>query len=324
VMNGGSREVRIYDAKGDHVRSFGHEGDGPGEFRQPGAGVVLPGDTIVIQDGVDLQFYTKDGQFVRQTRVIGGRPFPWPRLVGVQESRLLFLDGDWESRKFNLDDVGRPSGLETVKSGIDRGAYALVSFDLDGTLIDTISTSLGSGETWIGQTERSRSYSAIPFSPGQHWGVGPTHSVTGHSASPSIRLFDNVGRLKQIVRLPLTYSPIKAGLSMTQFERSYRDEPADIRERARKTRELMPTYEHFPYFSNIKVDPEGFVWLASYSPVGAEDTPRWFVVSPQGRYMGEVSGRQRMWIDHIGRDFILGRRRGEFDVEQVVVYTISR
>jgi hypothetical protein len=324
VMNGGSGEVRIYDAKGRHVRSFGSEGDGPGEFREPGGGVVLPGDTIVIQDGADLQFYTRNGQFVRQSSIVRGQPLGWPYLMGMQQSRLLFLEGDLESRKFNLDEAGLPTGLATVKSGVDRGAYALIAFDLNGTLLDTISTSFGGGETWISQTERSRSYSNIPFSPGEHWGIGPTHYVTGHSAAPSIRFLDNVGRLKQVVRLPLPHSPIEAGLSMAQFERSYRDEPADIRERARKRRELMPTYEHFPLFTNIRVDPEGFVWLASYSPVEAEDLPRWFVVSPEGRYMGEVGVRQRMRIDYIGRDFILGRRRGEFDVEQVVVYAISR
>jgi hypothetical protein len=41
VADGGSRQIRIYDAEGRHFRSFGGQGGGPGEFETL-AGAALP------------------------------------------------------------------------------------------------------------------------------------------------------------------------------------------------------------------------------------------------------------------------------------------
>ncbi|MEN8143922.1 MAG: 6-bladed beta-propeller, partial [Gemmatimonadota bacterium] len=35
VANTGTHEIRVFDSGGEHLRSFGREGDGPGEFRHP-------------------------------------------------------------------------------------------------------------------------------------------------------------------------------------------------------------------------------------------------------------------------------------------------
>jgi hypothetical protein len=35
VLNGGTQEIRFYDATGTYLRSVGGEGEGPGEFESP-------------------------------------------------------------------------------------------------------------------------------------------------------------------------------------------------------------------------------------------------------------------------------------------------
>src|SRR5687768_2934188 len=50
VANSGTSEVRIYDARGVHLRTMGRRGDGPGEFRALLRLGVIRGDTILAYD----------------------------------------------------------------------------------------------------------------------------------------------------------------------------------------------------------------------------------------------------------------------------------
>ncbi|MGH7445961.1 MAG: hypothetical protein ACRELT_00275, partial [Longimicrobiales bacterium] len=42
VTNGGAADVRYYSADGEHVRTSGRRGDGPGEFQRPQQVLALP------------------------------------------------------------------------------------------------------------------------------------------------------------------------------------------------------------------------------------------------------------------------------------------
>src|SRR5690625_4203127 len=50
VADGGSGEVRVFDAEGRHLATGGGQGDGPGEFRNLSRLYRLPGDTILAWD----------------------------------------------------------------------------------------------------------------------------------------------------------------------------------------------------------------------------------------------------------------------------------
>ena len=47
VADGGSRELRMFDSDGTHVRTWGGEGEGPGEFWWLDHVAAWPGDSIV-------------------------------------------------------------------------------------------------------------------------------------------------------------------------------------------------------------------------------------------------------------------------------------
>lgn len=323
VLNAGSHQLRIYDRTGRFLRAWGRQGEGPGEFNQPRYATLVPGtDTIAVQDGADLKLFHASTGFVRQFRIKVDPPFPWPDLRATTPDGFLYFYGDAVDRTFVLGENGFPSGLPQIDPGVHRGKYAVIEVGVDGAVGDTLTTSLAGGETWVSVEETRRSYAGIPFSPGQRWGFGPDLLATGISSTPSVRFLSPTGTTIQVVHLPLTATPISDDVFWGQFERGYADKPADIRERARERRELMPRYRDAPLFGGINVDSEGFVWVQSYSPADLDDDPRWFVVSPAGRFLGSVA-RPRIFVDHIGRDVVLGRRRGEFDVEQVVLYEIQ-
>ena len=82
VVNTGSEEVRIFGPAGDFLGSFGQEGDGPGEFRQPTNIQYLSGDTLRVWDQRLRRFSFHDGSgTLIEVQRLGlgkkmGEPFP--------------------------------------------------------------------------------------------------------------------------------------------------------------------------------------------------------------------------------------------------------
>ena len=70
VTNADLRIV-IFDRSGAFVREFGSEGEGPGEFREPGNFAVLRDGTIVVGDTGHraYQLFDPSGEFVRMVRM---------------------------------------------------------------------------------------------------------------------------------------------------------------------------------------------------------------------------------------------------------------
>lgn len=67
VVDGSSREVRVFSETGAHLVSMGGRGEGPGEFRGPWLLWVLPGDTLWAGDYPPWRFniFSADGIFIR-------------------------------------------------------------------------------------------------------------------------------------------------------------------------------------------------------------------------------------------------------------------
>ena len=92
VANAGSRELRIYNSDGTHRVTAGGAGQGPSEFRYPSALIVLPGDTIQVQDFLDRVYFTADGSFVRrETMDRGAFAALWSESGGRSDSRVRRL-----------------------------------------------------------------------------------------------------------------------------------------------------------------------------------------------------------------------------------------
>jgi streptogramin lyase len=60
--------VHRYSADGQHLKSWGKQGAGPGEFAEPHSIWVLPDGTVMVGDrGNDrIQYFTPDGEFMRE------------------------------------------------------------------------------------------------------------------------------------------------------------------------------------------------------------------------------------------------------------------
>ena len=67
VVDGTVGEVRVFDQTGEHVRSMGRIGEGPGEFRNAWYIWVLPGDTLWVGDYRPWRYnvFAPDGEWLR-------------------------------------------------------------------------------------------------------------------------------------------------------------------------------------------------------------------------------------------------------------------
>ena len=90
VLDAGNYRVSVWDGSGVYLRSFGQEGDGPGEMEYPLGLVVLPGGSVMVHDPTKqhLVEFTPAGELARGTHAL-------PRRIGPQiryaDDGLLFI-----------------------------------------------------------------------------------------------------------------------------------------------------------------------------------------------------------------------------------------
>jgi hypothetical protein len=90
VLDGGLKQLRLFSANGEFLRSQGREGEGPGEYVNSLALWRLPGDSLAVFDasGGRVSVLTKELDLGRVVRVrpLGGNPLPAGNL---HDGRLL-------------------------------------------------------------------------------------------------------------------------------------------------------------------------------------------------------------------------------------------
>jgi len=90
VLNSGTREIRVYDLTGHHIRDIGRVGEGPGEFTAPLWFHVMQGDSVLVFDARQqrLTVFDPSGEPARTVSVV-------PLNVGYNPSVGLLDDGSF-------------------------------------------------------------------------------------------------------------------------------------------------------------------------------------------------------------------------------------
>jgi hypothetical protein len=189
IIDGGSSEVRLFDADGRFVATFGGEGDGPGRFNAP-RGVWQRADSLVVWD-VQL----------RRTTVFpldGGDPrVVVPIDVQINAGTFAYMVGDMlvatsnENRETGETtseltthyvtmplDGGRPETLASM----DAGVRTRVPLSFQGARIVAISPPVFSGEL--------------------------RHFVFGSSDAPQIRILETGDTTARIIRWESASIPV--------------------------------------------------------------------------------------------------------------------
>ncbi|MEQ9400970.1 MAG: hypothetical protein RJQ04_17515 [Longimicrobiales bacterium] len=309
VLDGGTSEVRFFDASGAHRRTVGREGDGPGEFRRLSAVAPFGGDSLFVYDETARRatVLTPAGEVGRVLSVEGD----------LQIAELLPLDG--------TALVGKAWSLAGFAStaGPYREEYVVVTLDRTGRVTDTLTTL----PAWNGYKVNREGGGYSDFAPlfpvDGHLAVAPDGVVLGRADRMEFARMGRSGDSRRIVRAPV----LDRGLTPREIEaeRAAMMRPGTSA-RVREVVDRLPAQELRPGYRDLQVDAEGAVWLEAYrSPrLEADDPAEWHVFDPDGAWLGTVSTPARFRVLDIGRDYVLGVRRDSLDVERVELLGLSR
>lgn len=269
----------VFDQNGEFVRELGGKGAGPGQFE-------MLQDFKVLGDS--LAFY--DRSLFRLT------------FFHINGSLLDVLSTGNYGRMSGIDFL--PGGLYALRTRyslrFDRGftfSKSIITV-VHGATGDTL-TSLSTGEVVVGKKPAGAGaagvttvVSIMPFTPTPSAIVaGDDRILVTTGDRPDITLFDFTGRPVRKIRLDLPPRPVTAKLKEIYWE----GEESRYATLGRKFDPSVKTQTIFPkhagWWGTVIVDDAGYIWLqdVTSNPAGLPyRSCRFFVLDPEGRYLGNV------------------------------------
>lgn len=312
VANGGTSEIRLYDAAGLWIRSIGRAGDGPGEFRVITGLQVVPPDTLIVFENGEARVtvFVADGGLVSSRRITA----PGEAVQGP-EHRLR--DGRW----LNLN----PS---TEVQGYQKRRNSFVAWSDSASPIDTILSYDGQeyliyirhqGGRYIG-----RGAVGFPFVGQDIAAFRNDRLALSNGLAYDIAVVEMGGRAMRI-RRRMERQPLPAEV-VTRFIDDYVSRyPQQRQSEVRGHFERLPVPDRTPTHSALQFDPAANLWVENYRlPWDTLRTRKWSVFEPAGGWLGDVEFPKGLRVFEIGDNLVLGVERNSDGVEFVRIYRIVR
>jgi hypothetical protein len=319
VADGGSKEIRIFDAEGRHLRTMGRAGGGPGEFEGIGRVFLLRGDSVAAWDPRQqrLTVFAGDGRVARTEALpLPGAAAPVEAIL--EDGTLVARAGiDFMSlmaaregeRRLPVTHLVRAPGTEEWREvGGFAGREELVyrsggSVSFDGVLFGRDHVAAAGRRRWYtGDTDR---FEITVRSPD-----GSTAGVLRRDHVPQ----------------PVTEAVLERARAdrREQGEASRREMERRMGARAREVKEPeLPHRPTIPAFDQVVEDAGENVWVRHYH-FPADAPQRWSVFSPAGELIAEAETPAGLRVQQIGPDWILGIASDEMDVNSVQIYALVR
>jgi hypothetical protein len=302
IANGGSNELRFYDAQARHLATVGRKGGGPGEFERLALLRRLRGDSLLADDAQlgRASVFDPQGKFVRSVQLREGSG-PAYRLADAFPDGTLLLTRT--EKRFNT----LPQG------GITRDTFTVLR--RAGERVDSLATYPGR-ENFLdlkivnGQLEGMNIVN-YPFMKETMVAAAGNAFYVGVSDAYSIERRRADGTLERLIRRSQEPVPVKG---------AYLDSLKSVEG---ATFEGVPLPDRLPAFGALRVDDGGNLWVEKF-PFPGEPPTEWEVFDPSGRLLGAVTLPARFVPKHIGNDFVLGVWKTENDVEVVRMYRLRK
>lgn len=311
IANRGDDELRVFDASGNWLESWGGRGEGPGEFSGLNHVDTWPGDSIIAWSGPasSILVFDSDGSFGRSFKLETNDEDPmgfyvFPAAVTAAGSILAGqIPSIFDRVRVEIRDAeGRLQSSLGEHPGIET--HRVESVSASGRMITMY-------EVIFGPT-----VAQVP------WGDLIVHSLNDRY---EIRAFAVDGTLARIVRRDHAARPPTAEEVGDYIEEQVSGYPDDIAAEQRGRYESVPVAENMPAFTSVMVDKLNHLWVEEYELPGEERPGSlWTVFDAQGRVLGFVESPDGLEIFEIGEDYIMGRWRDELEVEYVQVWSLER
>lgn len=313
VADQGTMELRFFDATGEHLSTVGGRGEGPGEFTNLGGLQVVRGDTLVAYNHLQrrVTLFDSEGSYIRTTPLpsLPDRPWSMPRGVFGDGRLLASAEAGFMPSASGGEVVGEPA--------------LYLRFDPRTEAVDTI------GEFPIRRYyAHPMSALLIPFEPEPAMTAAGDAIYFGRATHFEIDVYSADGELRRSVRWERGGEPVTSA-DLERYRRNTLEpiEHPEMRERVGEAvRDLFAEVEMpetMPAHAGLRVDSEGYLWVADYRP-GEAPSERWTVLTPDGTLLGSVRTPEGLEIHQIGADFVLGTMTDPLGVERVVLHELLR
>lgn len=312
VADRGEFSLRVFDASGKLVKSFGRKGSGPGEMDYL-AGLWKCGEQIVAYDignGYRTTIFGSDLALRRSFRFGSAGPSNSPySSASTCNAAGQFVHHGWESRK-------------DMKNGAFRANVLLWTSGLDSTVkvIDTIPGS----ERWGHFTDQGGGTRPMPLGKQPVIAIGRDRIYVGTADTYTITMYDLAAKKLG------TFSKPGAQLAVTpaDIDLAIEDEAAggdDVkRARVRKSYQEIELPKTIPAYKAMLVDSEGMVWIRDYRRANPT-LARWTVFTREGKQVAEVQLPLHLTVSEIGRDYVLGKFIDPVeDIPEIRMYRLRR
>ena len=314
VANNLAPDVRIFDADGQHLRTFGRRGEGPEDFNSPVLMGSLPGDTLVVVDRLlrRVNLYDPDHGFIRGATAT-------PDIEGYLLTEGMFSSGSVLIR--------RSVWTEDMPNGLFRFPIQYRSVALDGTLEHDFGEFPGDETVY---SAREVEGGTMTMSTGRPFGKSPQAAVAGDrffygsQDAYEIQVRAQDGTLSRLIRrdkppLAVTDAHVSALMDDMMDEAEDSDQNRQFRRMFREA----PIPELHPAYGSLYVDALGFLWVEEYRLPGQE-TRVTTIFDTEGRMVGSLVLPSRFQVYEIGEDYVLGRWVDELGVEYLRLYSLTR
>ncbi len=305
VADGLNREVRVFGLDGVHQRTFGRNGEGPGEFRSLYSLAWVSDRLLTLDPNLGrIGEFSAGGEWLGQQRIEGSVSGS----VGHIRFRPVSAD-----RVYRLGYTRDATGVTSVLIGHDRR----------GETGDTLSwLQAPPGSTGILCTHDPLiTFFDIPFGPRlvQHPGPGGVH-YSAMTDAYRIAVTRNATDTLRIIERSLPAEPISDEEwedGNQAFEEFLADNPnasCDPRRPSRPRRK--------PFIDDILLAPDGTLWVEVIRTAGN----RLEVFDPEGRLLGSVAApaRKEDSVPVFGAGYLVTVRQDSLDLGHVDVWRIER
>ena len=266
VADAGNHEIRVFGLDGAHLRTFGREGEGPGEFESIYS-IAWAGDRLLAFDPPlgRIGEFSADGEWLGQRRTTGGLTGTGIRFytVGADEVFRFALGSDMESEWVGLDSRGDTG---------DTLPYLRTAEDLPGatpTIVCEYERAIGFYSHTVGaKFVQQPASGGIMYSA---WGYFYRIAVTAADGD-TLRVIE-----RDLPTEPITDEEWAAGSAdFEEFRERRPDASCNPRSYSRPDRK--------PFIEEIFVAPDGKLWVEVIRTAGN----RWEFFDTEGRLLGSV------------------------------------
>jgi hypothetical protein len=311
AVNGGTAEIRIYDASGAHVRTMGRQGEGPGEF-QGIASVVAQGDSLLVFDNWlrRISIFGNDGKLrgtITLTGEGGGRALMTYRLADASPAGNVLI-----ARGGFLGMTNTP--------GVRRDTVPTLLYGTDGMLLDTIAEYTGTYNFEVPQ----QVVGPILFASSSSGTARDGRIYMTDGGSMEVRVYGTTDGLQRILRIVEAPRPVSAAAAAALKARRL-ERAAEMPAQFRDALEQWPHAEHMPRIQGMLLDDEGNLWVDEYRENADTASHVSYVFAPDGRWLGTVQMPAQFELRAVSRGQAIGVWKDpDTDVQYVRTYDLIR